>query len=355
MRAFFHPTLAVLSLLTIAVPWGWSQTSETDDRLKTGLKLYPQADTNRDGILTMDEARAYLATQKKSSKSSSSAKGLKPDIENMSYGPHERNVLDFWKAKSEKPTPLVVFIHGGGFRAGSKENYRADAKLPELLKAGVSCASINYRYLEHAPIQEILHDCARAVQFLRSKAGELNLDKTRVAAVGGSAGAGSSLWLATHDDLADPKAADPVLHESSRVCCAALYGTQATYDVTKWESFLGPAQPGFWQEAELALFYHFSDKEALASDQGKKVLHECDMLGWITKDDAPIYMDSSQDVPKPTNRGEWLHTTQHARTVKKQLQSCGIECVLVQDEKEAKPKAGDFLLKHLQAAKGESQ
>ena len=46
----------------------------------------------------------------------------KPDVENAKYGPHERNVLDLWKAKSDTPTPLVVFIHGGGFRGGDKAN-----------------------------------------------------------------------------------------------------------------------------------------------------------------------------------------------------------------------------------------
>jgi len=44
-----------------------------------------------------------------------------PDMANVSYGPHERNVMDVWKAKSDQPTPLLVFIHGGGFRRGSKE------------------------------------------------------------------------------------------------------------------------------------------------------------------------------------------------------------------------------------------
>ena len=45
-----------------------------------------------------------------------------PDLANVSYGPYERNVVDLWKAKSERPTPLVVFIHGGGFRGGDKSN-----------------------------------------------------------------------------------------------------------------------------------------------------------------------------------------------------------------------------------------
>ncbi len=40
----------------------------------------------------------------------------RPDEENVKYGPHERNVLDLWMAKSDKPAPLVLFIHGGGFR-----------------------------------------------------------------------------------------------------------------------------------------------------------------------------------------------------------------------------------------------
>ena len=45
-----------------------------------------------------------------------------PDVRDARYGPHERNVLDLWKAKSDRPAPLLVFIHGGGFRAGDKSN-----------------------------------------------------------------------------------------------------------------------------------------------------------------------------------------------------------------------------------------
>src|SRR5919109_583833 len=67
-----------------------------------------------------------------------------PDLANVKYGPHERNVLDLWKAKSDKPTPLVVFIHGGGFRGGSKE--MINPALIEALRAkGISIMAINYR------------------------------------------------------------------------------------------------------------------------------------------------------------------------------------------------------------------
>ena len=48
----------------------------------------------------------------------------KPDLADVKYGPHERNVLDFWKAKSEQPAPLIVYIHGGGFKAATRNPSR---------------------------------------------------------------------------------------------------------------------------------------------------------------------------------------------------------------------------------------
>ncbi|MCX7887606.1 MAG: alpha/beta hydrolase, partial [Verrucomicrobiae bacterium] len=133
-----------------------------------------------------------------------------PTHADVKYGPHERHVLDLWLAKSEQPTPLVVFIHGGGFVGGDKSRARPDA-LKRCLEAGVSFMAVNYRFRQHAPIQEILRDPARAVQFVRFYAAKYNIDAARIACYGASAGAGASLWLAVHDDLADPRSPDPVL------------------------------------------------------------------------------------------------------------------------------------------------
>src|SRR5436190_20989973 len=77
------------------------------------------------------------------------AKAL-PDVADAKYGPHERNVLDFWKAKSETPAPLVLYIHGGGFRAGDKRSLPA-ARLKEYLDAGFAVAALNYRFTNVAP------------------------------------------------------------------------------------------------------------------------------------------------------------------------------------------------------------
>src|SRR5262245_27995386 len=49
-----------------------------------------------------------------------------PTAADVPYGPHARQRLDFWQAKSDRPTPLVVFIHGGGWVNGDKSTYGTD-------------------------------------------------------------------------------------------------------------------------------------------------------------------------------------------------------------------------------------
>ena len=174
-----------------------------------------------------------------------------PDLANEKYGPHRRNVLDLWKAKSDAPTPLVVFIHGGGFRGGSKEAL-PPALLEGLLSKGISVMAINYRLSPEVSFPAHYMDCARAIQFARSKAKEWNLDAKRVGSTGGSAGAGTSLWIGFHDDMADPRSDDPVLRESTRLTCMAVQGAQSTYDPRVIKEWVGeaasnhPALKGFF-------------------------------------------------------------------------------------------------------------
>jgi acetyl esterase/lipase len=65
-----------------------------------------------------------LAAQSRQDRQDARQTKPKPDHENVKYGPHERNVLDLWLARSKQgePTPLVLHIHGGGFRAGDKSS-----------------------------------------------------------------------------------------------------------------------------------------------------------------------------------------------------------------------------------------
>lgn len=151
----------------------------------------------------------------------------KPDIENGRYGEFERNVFDLWKPKSKKPTPLVVYIHGGGFNSGSKEKISAN-QLGLVLKNNIAVMAINYRLLPEAVYPQPFMDAARAIQFARFNAKDWNIDKTKVAAMGSSAGGLTSLWIGFHDDLADAKNPDPVLRESTRLSAMAVFSAQTT-------------------------------------------------------------------------------------------------------------------------------
>ena len=353
------PLRIALLLSLLALPaLAQSKSSDNDGRLKKALQRYPEADTNKDGVLTFQEARAYLqkiqtgnGTSVPSAKKTqrSNDPQIKPNFADLSYGSHPNDKLDLWCVKSDKSTPLVVFIHGGGFIGGDKSS-ASGLILKQCLDSGVSFAAINYRFRTEASINVVLRDCARAVQFLRYKAGEYNLDKTRIACYGGSAGAGTSLWLAFHPDLADPQNPDPVLRESTRILAAGANATQATYDILRWAEVVGEdAVKKYSDEADYAAFYGLKSPADLQSDEGKMLRADADMLGLISKDDPPVYLASGDTHDKLQNRGDYLHSPLHAQTVKKYCDQFGVPCIFAKGADKSHGSMTDFLLEHLGA------
>lgn len=140
-----------------------------------------------------------------------------PTFANEKYDTrHERNVLDFWQAKTDKPAPVVLWFHGGGFKMGDKSAIAdKESVVGGFLARGVSVASCNYPFVKDATYEEIMHHCARAVQFVRSKEKDWRIDPTRIGVAGSSAGALISEWLGYHADLADPKGETPASRLSS--------------------------------------------------------------------------------------------------------------------------------------------
>ncbi|MSU49851.1 MAG: alpha/beta hydrolase [Opitutus sp.] len=336
--------------------------ADNDERLRQLLKRYPEADANKDGVLTEAEARTHLQALKggkdagnKSAKAKAAAAsdGPEPTLADVHYGPHERNVLDFWRAKSDRPTPVVVFIHGGGFVAGDKSKARGDRLLRECLDAGVSYAAINYRYRTGTPIQDVLRDCARAIQFIRSQAGDWNVDKSRLAAHGGSAGAGSSLWLAFHDDLADPRSSDPVLRESSRLAAAGAAACQFSYDILEWDKLFEKANGKYQEIDDRPGFYGLKTEEELRGPVGRKFRADCDMRGLISRDDPPVFLNSGMPGGEITSRGHLLHHPKHAQAIYDRCREIGVGVVAQIPGLDIKPGKDDpqnlreFLFQHL--------
>jgi acetyl esterase/lipase len=269
-----------------------------------------------------------------------------PDFANARYGPHERNVLDLWQAASDKPTPLVIYIHGGGFRNGSKETVGAGA-IEQFRRAGISVAAINYRLTDVAPFPAAHHDSARAVQFLRSKAKEWNLDPKRFGTTGGSAGGGISLWLAFHDDLADPKSDDPVARESTRLTCVAVSAAQSSYD-PRFARSIG--LPRLEQHSFFLPFYGIT-RDEIDSPKAHKLYDEAAAITHLTKDDAPVlavYSGADEPITDATSMNVIVHHPKFGIALKERMDKLGIECIVSYRDQADRPNASplQFFQKH---------
>jgi hypothetical protein len=242
----------------------------------------------------------------------------------VQYGPHDRNVMDVWLAKSESPAPVLVSIHGGGFRGGNK-GVEAGL-LRECLESGISVVAITYRLSGEAIAPAPFLDSARAIQFIRHKAGEWNIDPKRIAATGGSAGAGLSLWLGFHDDLADTDNEDPVLRQSTRLSCMSVYNGQTSYD----PRFIRDLLPGSdtYKHPALQQLYDIDINELDDLPAAKyKLMEETAPLTHVTKDDPPAMLSYASQMDTPIrNQGIGIHHPKFAQVLKEKMDKLGIEC-----------------------------
>jgi len=250
----------------------------------------------------------------------------------VAYGSHPRQVLDFYPAKSDKPTPVVFYIHGGGWQGGDKKtNPKA------FLDKGISVVAINYRYVRNGvedkvepPVKAPLEDAARALQFIRFKAAQWNVDKTHIGATGASAGGCSSLWLAFHDDLADPKSDDPVARESTRLYCAAVFGAQVSLDPRELREWM----PNYKYGAHAFGLPNFQS----LIDNRENVLEwikEYSPIEHVTKDDPPVALFYGRrrgggEVPVVgTSPKDPTHSGIMGIKLEERLKAVGVDVVLV--------------------------
>ncbi len=221
-----------------------------------------------------------------------------PDLGNIPYGPDKRQVLDLWKAGSDQPAPLLIFIHGGAFRHGDK-SIVYNHELNELLHAGISVASINYRLLDTDPLPAAFLDGKRALQFIRSNASGWNIDPDRIAVFGGSAGAQISMWLAYHDEMADPGSQDPAERQSTRVSFAGSKGGQITMDMEWWDRHI----PGY--SAVTGREPAFGTP-GMKPEETAKLTREYSAMAHVSPGDPPVYVyhKMAPDDPLPVKRWE---------------------------------------------------
>lgn len=296
--------------------------------------------------------------------------------EGVHYGPDEMQVFDVFLPDDAAPTAVVLFIHGGGFVGGSRQNaYDGGAsQLRAVLEAGAAFVSIEYRLLEDAGVEtegviKSLRDSQRALQFLRHHADVFEIDPDRVGCFGGSAGAGTCLWLGYHPDMAIPGSADPVAHESTRPTVVAVIETQSTYDVVRWAPDVFHDEYAFVTNellltqaplrAMLVRFYGLpgallDDPDALEAELDTLAYRayraEVDMFGLVTSDDPPSYFRNSGEDESPISPGaDLLHHPLHALTLYERAMAAGadVEADIPAYDVTSDEEAIDFILARL--------
>jgi acetyl esterase len=251
----------------------------------------------------------------------------RPDMVDLRYGPHERNVVDLWKAQASHPTPLVLYIHGGGFRRGDKATIPATL-VNGLRSRAISVASMNYRFSEHALYPAAMLDAARAVQYLRLHAREHNLDASAFGATGGSAGAAMALWIGFHDELADAKSSDPVLRESSRLRTIVVQEAQTTLDPRVIAKIVNIETARF---PTLGPFFGVPEGEDVLTASRFFLVYEASSPAtYISRDDPPVLLLYRRPTAPPAP-GDTMTGIHHARFgfyLKEKADAVGATCIV---------------------------
>ena len=252
-------------------------------------------------------------------------------FKNISYGADKKNKLDLWVADTKLKTPFVIYIHGGGFGSGNKSAaYTKDnfKKIKKLLENNISFATIYYRFKNNDDfLLSSFNDAKRALQYLKFYSDKYNLLKSKVALMGASAGATSSLWIGLQDDLSDKKSKDPILRESTKVSCIVGIAAAHSLNLLRWrdmanvdeaylksifEKYLGKMDTEKWMERSF----------------NKNYISEVDFFEKMDSNDPPIFIINYGKNTKPKNIADFHHNPLHAKLLKNRADSLKIKNVV---------------------------
>lgn len=150
------------------------------------------------------------------------------------YGAAPLQQLDFWHARTSAPAPLIVFVHGGGWMRGDKRVDTGADNVAHALAGGYAFASVNYRLVPGATVEQQAGDVAASIAWLRSQAADMGIDPGRIVVIGHSAGAHLAALVGT----------DPRYLAAAGMALSSLRGVVAldgaAYDVPRQAAGAGP-------------------------------------------------------------------------------------------------------------------
>lgn len=259
--------------------------------------------------------------------------------QDIPYDSYDRTKFDIfvpnYDTSDSTKSPLVIFIHGGGFVSGNKDDgydlefFQQDI-INALLEENIAFASINYRLLQKNSNGELaddegilkpMNDSVRALQFMRHNADILDIDTNKIALMGVSAGAGTSLWINFNDDFAKPNASDPVERESTKVTAVVAYDTQATYELLTWLDIFSLSAGELVDkltEEYINAAYGMDELSEFFSPEIEAYREQVDFIEMIDPNDAPVYVfnPGTNDYHSNGSIDDILHHSLHAETLR---------------------------------------
>lgn len=122
-----------------------------------------------------------------------------PPTQTLAYGSDSLQTLDLWVPEGAKNAPLVLYVHGGGWKRGSKNNATGRAMPAHMMAQGYAFASIDYRLVPRNTVEEQAGDVAAALAYILKRADALGIDRRRVVLTGHSAGAQLAALVGTDE------------------------------------------------------------------------------------------------------------------------------------------------------------
>lgn len=219
---------------------------------------------------------------------------VKADLEYRKAGDKSMK-CDFYSpvTLSDKPAPLVIVIHGGGWTQGDRKDMTAFAD--GLAKQGFAAATISYRLAPKDKWPAQIDDCQAAVRFFRAKAADYKINPDRIASLGASAGGHLALLLG-FSDTRDKTTLDYPLVSSRTQCVINIFGpTDLSKDFS--DTPLGALVANQLCQAVLGKPY----------EEAKEELKTFSPLNFVNKDCAPVFtMHGKADTLVPYKQAERL-------------------------------------------------
>ncbi len=277
---------------------GYLSKSEFPSRFSRDL--FDRIDEDKDGQVSRKEDDSFRARRnrpapRKERNQFPEGTNVQRDIVYETVG-DRKLPLDLYRPRSDKPTPLVIWVHGGAWRGGSKSGA---GPAIGLLHRGYAVASVEYRLSGEAIFPAAIEDCKAAVSFLRLNAGKYNLDPAKFGAWGSSAGGHLVALLGTTSDVPDFDTHPVTKKASSKI--QAVCNWFGPSDFLRMNDFPGAMDHDARNSPE-------SEFIGGPIQQNKGKSQKANPITYASPSDPPcLHMHGEADRLVPFNQSELLH------------------------------------------------